>query len=117
MKKKIAVLAIAATMMAQTMSGAYAGGVADVLTLPFRLVTGVAGVGVGAVAGGLQGVVDTEQKFAENTFGQADENPMMLPVGIVGTAVAVPVGIITGAPKGAVEWGEKGFNMWDGMTD
>ena len=67
---------------------------------------------VGAVAGGLQGIVDTEQKFAEHTFGQADENPMMLPVGLVGAAVAVPIGFVTGAPKGMVEWGQKGYEMW-----
>ena len=55
------------------------------------------------------------QNFAEHTFAEVDENPLMLPVGIVGAVVAVPVGFLVGAPKGAVEWGEKGYTLWDDM--
>ena len=83
------------------------------VSFPFRVVTGAAGMGVGAVAGGLKGIVDTEKKFAENTFGQADENPLLVPVGLIGSVVAVPVGFLAGFPEQAVKTGQDGFQYWD----
>lgn len=117
MKKKIAMFALAATLAFQTGTAAFAAdnAAAELLLFPFRLVTGVAGGGLGLVAGGLQGIVETEKTFAEHTFAEVDENPLMLPVGLVGAAVAVPVGFLVGAPKGAVDWGAKGYNLWDEM--
>ena len=112
MKKTFAVAILAATLMMSSLPARAETDAMDVVLLPFRIVTGVGGMGLGAVAGGVQGIVYTEQKFAEHTFGQADENPMMLPLGLIGAAVAVPVGFVTGAPKGMVEWGQKGYEMW-----
>jgi hypothetical protein len=116
-KKALMTMAIGAAILGQTGMAAYAegGDAVQALTIPFRIVTSVAGAGVGLVAGGLQGVVDTEQKFAENTFGKASENAMLVPVGIVGAVVGVPVGFVMGAPKGMVDWGKKGYDMWDDM--
>lgn len=121
MNKKFAVLALVSAMMLQVgtalaedgpwTSSGNAGW--TVLSFPFRLVTGTVGAAGGAVGGGLKGIVDTEQKFAENTFGRADENPLLVPVGLVGTVVAVPVGLVTGAPDGAVEYGKKGYHWWN----
>lgn len=125
MKNKLAAVALAATLFAQVgVAMADDGGSAGPLTssnnpawavisFPFRLVTGTAGLGLGAVGGGLKGIVQTEQQFAEKTFGEADENPLMVPVGLVGTVVAVPVGFILGAPEGAVTGGKYGYQMWD----
>ena len=88
----------------------YAWGVGS---FPFRLLTGTVGAGAGAIGGGIKGIVETERAFAENTFGEADKNPLMVPVGLVGAVVAVPVGIITGAPKGAYNLGKTGYNWWN----
>lgn len=68
---------------------------------------------LGAVGGGLKGIVETEQQFAEKTYGEADQNPLMVPVGLVGTVVAVPVGFVLGAPEGAVTGGKQGYQLWD----
>ena len=84
-----------------------------VITLPLRLVTGVAGAGLGTVVGGAKGIVETEKTFAGNTYAKAEENPMMVPVGLVGSVVAVPVGFVMGAPRGFVNWGRAGYSMWD----
>jgi len=122
LKSKIAAAALAASMIAQVGVAAFAedgpmtssGNAAwQVISFPLRVVTGTAGVAVGAVGGGLKGIVSTEEKFAANTFGKADENPMMVPVGLVGTVVAVPVGFVTGAPQGAVTGGKVGYNWWN----
>ncbi len=83
------------------------------LSFPLRVVTGVAGLGVGALVGGVEGIIDTEKKFAENTFGEAEENPLLVPVGIVGTAVAIPVGFLSGFPEQAVKSGQDGFEWWN----
>lgn len=117
MKKQLAVLALGAMLLAQTAVSAQAesNGAVEVLKFPFRLVTGTAGAGVGLVAGGLNGIVETEKKFSDHTFAKASENPLMVPVGIVGAAVAVPVGFVMGAPQGAVDWGKKGYGWWDDM--
>jgi hypothetical protein len=84
-----------------------------IVSFPLRLVTGALGMGLGAVVGGVNGIVETEKKFAENTFGRADENPLMVPVGLVGTVVAIPVGFLTGFPPEAIKGGEEGFGWWD----
>ncbi|HEY9687803.1 MAG TPA: hypothetical protein V6C52_12585 [Coleofasciculaceae cyanobacterium] len=125
MKNKLAAVALAATMCAQmgvamAEDGASAGPLTSsnntawaVASFPFRLVTGTAGMALGAVGGGLKGIVETEQQFAEKTYGEADQNPLMVPVGLVGTVVAVPVGFVLGAPEGAVTGGKQGYQLWD----
>ncbi len=85
----------------------------QLVSIPLRLVTGATGVAIGAIHGGLQGVVNTEERFAQDTFGEADENPLLVPVGLIGTIAAVPVGIATGAPQGAAEGGAAGYQLWD----
>ena len=117
MKKTLVMVALAASMaMISIPAHADSMSASDLALMPFKVVTGVAGMGVGVVAGGMQGVVDTEKKFSENTFGQADKNPMMLPLGLIGAVVAVPVGFVTGAPQGMVDWGKKGYDMWGGAS-
>ena len=125
MKKTVFAGLLAAAMVAQIGAGALAEDVEagsltsdspvlwGIASFPFRAVTGVGGLGLGAIAGGLKGVVDTEKSFAENTFGKANENPFMIPVGLVGSLVAVPVGFVTGMPQQAVETGQNGYKWWD----
>lgn len=122
MKSKIAAFALAATMMTQLGVGAFADAgpltssgnpVWTVVSFPLRLVSGTTGLALGALGGGFKGIVHTEQKFASNTFGKAEENPFLVPVGLVGTVVAIPVGFVTGAPEGAVTGGQYGYSMWD----
>jgi hypothetical protein len=113
----------AATLLLQTGVAAFADGDGPwttnhpfawgVASFPFRMLTGTAGAGFGALAGSAKGIVDTERKFSEHTFGEADKNPFMVPVGIAGAVVAVPVGVITGAPPGIVEHATKGYEYWD----
>lgn len=85
----------------------------QVLSFPLRLVTGGAGLALGAIGGGMRGVVNTEEQFAQDTFGAADQNPLMVPVGLLGTIAAVPVGLAKGAPGGAASGGDYGFHLWD----
>lgn len=123
MKRKIAAALFAAVVLTSQFGAAfaedkgpwttdhpYAWGVGS---FPFRMVTGVVGGGMGAVAGSAKGIVETEKKFSENTFAQANKNPLMIPVGLVGAVVAVPVGVITGAPSGAFTAAKTGFTWWD----
>lgn len=127
MKKNVAALALAAMLVAQAGVGAFAddalaaagpttaGGNAvwKVVTFPFRIVTTVSSGAVGLVAGGLKGVVGTEEKFAVNTFGKMDQNPALVVPGVLGTVVAVPVGFVAGAPAGAVKGAKGGYQWWD----
>ncbi len=125
MKNKLAAVALAATLVAQAGIGAFADEPSNgpmtssnnpawaVASFPFRLVTGTTGMALGAVHGGLKGIVETEQQFAENTFGEADKNPLLVPIGLVGTVVAVPVGFVMGAPEGAANGGKYGYQIWD----
>ena len=85
----------------------------QVATFPFRLVTGTSTGALGLVGGGVKGVVTTEEKFAANTFGKVDENPILVVPGILGTIVAVPVGFIMGAPEGFVKGAKAGYTWWD----
>lgn len=85
----------------------------QMVSIPLRLVTGATGMAIGAIHGGLQGVVHTEEQFAQNLFGEAEQNPLLVPVGLIGTIAAVPVGIATGAPQGAAEGGTAGYQLWD----
>jgi hypothetical protein len=127
LKNKLAVLALAATVLTQVGISALADDAASnngpmtssgnavwqVVSFPLRLVTGGTGIAVGAVGGGVKGIVNYEEKFAQNTFGRADENPLLVPVGLVGTVVAVPVGIVAGSPDGAVKGAKYGYHVWD----
>jgi hypothetical protein len=128
LKNKFAALALAATLLTQVGVSALADDAAasddgpltssgnavwQVVSFPLRLVTGTTGIAIGAVGGGVKGIVKTEEKFAQNTFGKADENPLLVPVGLVGTVVAVPVGFVTGAPEGAAKGGKYGYHIWD----
>ncbi len=85
----------------------------QMVSIPLRLVTGATGVAIGAIHGGLQGVVSTEEQFAQDIFGEAEQNPLLVPVGLIGTIAAVPVGIATGAPQGAAQGGTAGYQLWD----
>ncbi len=85
----------------------------QILSMPLRLMTGATGLAFGAIGGGIHGIVRTEEEFAQETFGAADQNPLMVPVGLVGTIAAVPVGIAKGVPSGAARGGTYGYHLWD----
>lgn len=68
---------------------------------------------IGAIQGGVKGIVRTEEEFAQSTFGEAEDNPLMIPVGLVGTIAALPYGLIQGAPEGAAQGVESGYHLWD----
>ena len=114
MKKQLAALFLMMVMMVST-GTAVAGGHSNVVLstavgvvkLPFKIVGGVVGGLVGAITGGAQGVVDIwssiNEEHATNPF-------LVLPVGVVGLVYAVPVGLATGVPSGAIETGQVGFN-------
>lgn len=85
----------------------------QIVSMPLRLITGATGMAIGAIGGGVNGIVRTEESFAQNTFGKADENPLMVPVGLIGTLAALPVGVVHGAPPGAIRGGLMGYQVWD----
>ncbi|MBY0449341.1 MAG: hypothetical protein K2X01_01785 [Cyanobacteria bacterium] len=116
MKSKLAAVLLAATVVAQAGVASFAEGstasLNELIGVPFRLTTGVVGGSLGLVTGSINGITDTEKKFAENTFEKAGENPAMLPVGLVGAALAIPVGILTGGPQGLADGMKSGYNYW-----
>ena len=85
----------------------------QIVSLPLRLITGATGMALGAIRGGVDGIVRTEEEFAQGTFGEAEQNPLMVPVGLIGTLAALPVGVAKGAPGGAAEGGIAGYRVWD----
>lgn len=85
----------------------------SVFSFPLRLITGATGFVVGAVDGGAKGIVKMEETFAENTFAKASESPLLVPIGLVGTIVALPVGLVSGAPDGAAKGAREGYRLWD----
>jgi hypothetical protein len=129
--KKIAICTLALALLAQVGLAAFAdepasmepctGGpltrsgnpIWTVASFPLRLTTGVGGMMVGAMVNGSKNIMTTEQEFAKNTFGQASESPMMYPVGVLGSVIAVPVGFVTGMPEGAAMGGRQGYQVWD----
>ena len=127
MKNRIAALTLAAALVSQVGIGAFADGTASakgpwtssnnavwqVASFPLRLVSGASGIVLGALNGGVKGIASTEETYAKNTYGKAHENPLMVPAGIVGSVVAVPVGFVTGAPDGASAGGKYGYHIWD----
>lgn len=128
MKSKIAAFALAATMMTQVAAFAddAMNAPADantslgkaawsLLSLPVNVGSAVGSGAVGAVGGGLKGIIATEEKFSDATYAKVNENPLLLPVGLVGTAVAVPVGFLTGMPYGVVHGVHHGWNLLNHM--
>lgn len=127
MKNKFAALALAAALLSQVGVGAFADDAKgsngpwttsnnaawQFTSFPLRVVSGASGILVGALTGGIKGIASTEEKFAQKTYGKAHENPLLVPVGLVGSVVAVPVGFVTGAPDGAVAGGKYGYHIWD----
>jgi hypothetical protein len=114
MKKQLAALFLMMVMMGPA-GTAVAGGHYKVIVsnavgmvkLPFKIVGGVVGGLVGAITGGAQGVVDVWSSINE----EHATNPLLvLPVGVIGLVYAVPVGLATGAPSGAIETAQVGFN-------
>ncbi|MBK8191220.1 MAG: hypothetical protein IPK79_12320 [Vampirovibrionales bacterium] len=83
------------------------------VSFPLRLATAAMGAGLGALQGGYEGVAAMETSVAEETFGRADRNPMLVPVGVAGALIALPVGAISGAPRGASHGLKEGWRWWD----
>lgn len=130
LKSKIAICTLATVLLAQWGAGAFAqdatttvvtGGpltrsgnpIWTVVSFPLRVVTGVGGMLVGSVVQGGKNIVSTEQEFAQNTWGQAQSNPALYPVGAAGSVIAVPLGFVTGMPEGAATGGRYGYTVWD----
>lgn len=128
MKNKFAALALAAFLLCQVGMSAFADEPAkgsngpwttsnnvvwQVASFPLRVVTGAGGILLGALNSGVKGISTTEEKYGQNTFGKAHKNPLLVPVGLVGTVVAIPVGFVTGAPEGAAPGGKYGYHIWD----
>lgn len=84
-----------------------------VCSFPLRLATGVGGMMVGAVVRGSKNVAKTEQEFARESFGNAKESPVLYPIGVLGSVIAVPVGFVTGMSEGAEIGARSGFKLWD----
>ena len=84
-----------------------------ICSFPFRIATGAGGMLIGAMVGGGKNVVTAEKQFSQNTFAHANQDPMLYPVGAVGSVIAVPVGFVTGMPEGAAAGGRYGYRIWD----
>ena len=82
-------------------------------SFPLRLATAASGLGLGALQGGAEGVMTLETHLAEETFGRAQRSPMLVPIGLAGAILALPLGIITGAPPQAAQGARDGWRWWD----
>lgn len=97
----------------------------EVLLLPVRLVNGVVQAPIGAVGGMAQRTGNSVEWVNDRTFrkvvtknGDYTQHPgktlgrgvVMVPVGVVGTAAALPFGVAVGGLEGAFKGFNKGFS-------
>jgi hypothetical protein len=102
--------------------------VKEVLLLPVRLVAGAVTAPIGAIGGMAKRTGDSVEWVNKNTFRKVvhkhdkmtdkpgkvlGRGPVLVPVGIVGTAAALPLGASYGAVEGSVKGFTKGFNWPD----
>jgi hypothetical protein len=102
--------------------------VKEVLLLPVRLVAGTLTAPIGAIGGMAKRTGDSVEWVNKNTFRKVvnkhdkmtdkpgkvlGRGPVLVPVGIVGTAAALPLGASYGAVEGSVKGFTKGFNWPD----
>lgn len=105
--------------------------VKEVLLLPVRLVAGTLNAPIGAIGGMAKRTGDSVEWVNKNTFRKVvkkhdnmtdkpgkvlGRGPVLVPVGIVGTAAALPLGASYGAVEGSVKGFTKGFN-WPDQDD
>lgn len=105
--------------------------VKEVLLLPVRLVAGALTAPIGAIGGMAKRTGDSVEWVNKNTFRKVvnkhdkmtdkpgkvlGRGPVLVPVGIVGTAAALPLGASYGAVEGSVKGFTKGFN-WPDKAD
>lgn len=98
----------------------------EVLLLPVRLVTGAVGAPIGAIGGMAQRTGDAVEMVNNATFRQVvganenmTDNPgrtfgrgiVLVPVGVVSTAAALPVGVAVGAVEGTFRGFARGFQF------
>lgn len=98
----------------------------QVLLLPVRLVSGLVQAPVGAVGGMARRTSESVEWVNERTFQKVPpyhgrdytrepgktlaKGVVMVPVGVVGTAAALPFGVAVGGVEGAVQGFSKGFD-------
>ncbi|MEB3286340.1 MAG: hypothetical protein VKJ04_02435 [Vampirovibrionales bacterium] len=85
----------------------------ETVKFPCRIVTCAVSAVVGAVNGGINGVIEAERQVVKQTFAKADEDPLLIPAGIMGVAIAVPVGIAMGIPDDVMSYTQQGYHWWD----
>ncbi|MCE3235940.1 MAG: hypothetical protein K0Q50_2120 [Vampirovibrio sp.] len=100
----------------------------EVLLLPVRLVSGLVQAPIGAIGGmakrtgdsvewvndhTFRKVVHKKQKMTERPGKVLGRGSVMVPVGVVGTAAALPLGVSYGAVEGGYKGFVKGFNWPD----
>lgn len=99
-------------------------GAREVFLLPVRVVSGAVGAPVGAIGGmakrtgqavqvvndaTFKKVVDDNEEIMDQPGKQFGRGVLLVPVGIVGTAAAVPIGAAVGAVEGTFKGLAKGF--------
>jgi hypothetical protein len=98
----------------------------QILLLPVRLVSGLVQAPVGAVGGMARRTSESVEWVNERTFQKVPphhgrdytrepgktlaKGVVMVPVGVVGTAAALPFGVAVGGVEGAVQGFSKGFD-------
>ncbi len=98
----------------------------EVLLLPVRLVSGLVQAPIGAVGGMARRTSESVEWVNERTFQKVPprhgrdytrqpgktlaKGVVMVPVGVVGTAAALPYGVAVGGVEGAVQGFSKGFD-------
>lgn len=101
----------------------------EVLLLPVRLVSGLVHAPVGAVGGMARRTSESVDWVNERTFQKVPprqgrdytthpgktlaKGVVMVPVGVVGTAAALPFGVAVGGVEGAMQGFSKGFDYPD----
>lgn len=101
----------------------------EVLLLPVRLVSGLVQAPIGAVGGMARRTSESVEWVNERTFQKVPprqgrdytrhpgqtlaKGVVMVPVGVVGTAAALPFGVAVGGVEGAMQGFSKGFDYPD----
>lgn len=100
----------------------------EVLLMPVRLVSGLVQAPIGAIGGMAKRTGDSVEWVNDHTFRKVvhkhqsmtdrpgkvlGRGTVMVPVGVVGTAAALPLGVSFGAVEGGYKGFVKGFNWPD----
>ena len=81
----------------------------EVVKFPFRVAGGAVGASLGFIKGATSGIYNVWKEVTAK-YGAKSHPYLEVPIGLLSLVYAVPVGIISEAPKGAIDLGQLGYD-------